>query len=218
MRVWVTRDESNNGPLSTALREHGLTAVLEPVLERHVFEDARRFIERLGPDDWLVLTSPFAIEAAACEAARIPQVAVVGEPSRETAVQHGMRVGLMGSGDGDSLFAVLRSMVTCGTVCYPRSSQATQREAWSGVQVQCPVLYETVKRDFDRSVIARVEVVSVASPSAVRAAGPLDLPFASIGSTTSAALRKIGREPWLESPAPSFDALATAIAARRSAD
>ena len=67
-------------------------------------------------------------------------------------------------------------------------------------------------------VIERVEVVSVASPSAVEAAGPVDLPFASVGPTTSAALRKSGREPWLEAPTPSFDALASAIAARLPAD
>ncbi|MEE9296325.1 MAG: uroporphyrinogen-III synthase [Phycisphaerae bacterium] len=216
MRVWVTRDEAGDGPLSTALRERGLDAVLEPVLKRRIVADALDIISRLGSDDWLVLTSPFAIEAAVCDAARVPRVAVVGEPSRQAAVAHGMRVELVGSGDGDSLFEELRSKVTSGTVCYARSAKARPRDPWPGIEMQCPVLYETVTRDFDRSVVERVDVVSVASPSGVRAVGPVDLPFASIGPTTSAALRKIGHEPWVEAPTPSFDALATAIAARAS--
>ncbi len=216
LMVWVTRDEAGDGPLSIALCEHGLDAVLEPVMARRVVADTLDIISRLGPDDWLVLTSPFAIEAAVCDAARVPRVAVVGESSRQAAAAHGMQVELVGSGDGDSLFEELRSKVTSGTVCYPRSSKARPREPWRGVEMQCPVLYETVTRDFDRSVVERVNVVSVASPSAVQAVGPVDLPFASIGPTTSAALRKIGREPWVEAPTPSFDALATAIAARAS--
>ena len=66
MRVWVTRDEPNDGPLSTALRKHGLVAVTEPVLERRIVPQTLSLIDRLGRDDWLVLTSPFAVQAAAC--------------------------------------------------------------------------------------------------------------------------------------------------------
>jgi uroporphyrinogen-III synthase len=215
MRVWVTRDEPSDGPLSTALRAHGLTVVHEPVLERRVVADAPGIIGQLSADDWLVLTSPYAIEMAACEAARIPRVAVVAESSRRVAEAHGMRVELVSSGgDGESLFSELRRRVTSGIVCYPRSSRAPRPRPWAGVDLRCPVLYETSAHAFDRGVISRVDVVAVASPSAVRAVGPLDLPFASIGPTTSAALRKLGREPWLEAPTPSFEALAAAIAAR----
>lgn len=215
MRVWVTRDEPSDGPLSTALRAHGLTVVHEPVLERRVVADAPAIIGQLTADDWLVLTSPFAIEAVACEAARIPRVAVVAESSRRAAEAHGMRVELVSSGgDGESLFQELRHKVTGGIVCYPRSSRAAIPDAWPGVDLRCPVLYETTTRAFDREVISRVDVVAVASPSAVHAVGPLNLPFASIGPTTSAAIRQMGREPWLEASAPSFEALAAAIAAR----
>ena len=215
MIVWVTREEPSDGPLCTALRASGLRAVLEPVIQRRVLSKANEVIGDLGPDDWLVLTSPYAIEAAACEAARIPRVAVVAEPSRRAAEARGMRVELVSSGgDGKSLFAELRSKVASGKVCYPRSSLAKVPQSWPGVELHCPVLYETVARAFDRTVIEKVNVVSVASPSAVRAVGRVDLPFASIGPTTSAAIRQIGRRPWVEAPMPSFDSLAAAIAAQ----
>lgn len=56
------------------------------------------------------------------------------------------------------------------------------------------------------------DVVTVTSASAVHAVGPLVLPFASIGPSTSKALRELGVEPWIEAAEPNFDALASAIA------
>ena len=46
LRVWVTRDESRDGPLSIALRKAGVAPVWEPVLERHVVDDAGKEIAR----------------------------------------------------------------------------------------------------------------------------------------------------------------------------
>ncbi|MCH7840618.1 MAG: hypothetical protein IID38_10345, partial [Planctomycetes bacterium] len=82
MRIWVTRDETPGGPLSAALAAVGLTVVCEPVLQRRVIDDAAETISRLSPDDWLVLTSVYAVEAVRADRARIPRVAVVGEASR----------------------------------------------------------------------------------------------------------------------------------------
>jgi len=215
VRVWVTREESDDGPLCTALRQHGLEPVLEPVLMRRVVDDAGEVVAQLGPDDWLVLTSPYAIEAVAGEPARVPRVAVVGEPSRKAAEARGFRVALVSSGgDGRSLFAELRTRATTGKVCYPRSALVDAPPAWPDIEMISPVLYETVSRPFDRTVIERVDVVSLASPSAVNAIGPVDLPFASIGPTTSKALRAIGSEPWVEAPDRSMESLAEAIAAQ----
>lgn len=230
MNVWVTRDEPGDGPLSTALRAVGLTVVYEPVLERRVVDEGTGAIGRLGPDDWLVLTSVFAVENVPPEIARIPRVAVVSEASRRAAREKGFRVELVSPrGDGASLFEELRRRVERGKVCYPRSSRAKLPESWPGVDLLCPVLYETRSRDFDRSVLDRVDVVAVASPSAVdtifsafsegatpavTTSGfhPSHVRFASIGPTTSAALRRHGVDPWLESPQPSFESLARAIA------
>ncbi len=226
----MTRDEPPDGPLCTALRAVGLTPVLEPVLIRRVVDDAAETIARLGPDDWLVLTSVYAIEAVALEPARIPRVAVIGEASHEAAEARGLRVELVSTGrHADSLFAELRNRVAQGRVCYPRSSLVDPPEPWANVEILSPVLYETSPCDFDHSVIDRIDVVAVASPSAVermRAAGksspdvvgsPRGLGFASIGPTTSAALRKIAVEPCVEAPQRSFQSLAEAIAARGGA-
>lgn len=229
MRVWVTRDEDSDGPLCSALRDAGLSPVLEAVLTRHVLDDAAEAIGRLGFDDWLVLTSVYAIESVAVEPARVPRVAVVSEPSRRAAAERGFRVELTSSGGGArSLFDELRSEFSSGTVCYPRSVLAKAPAPWPGVEIVSPILYETHSRDFDRSVIERVDVVSVTSPSAVDAIcsaveGMEDLRriltglrFAGIGPTTSASLRRHGLKPWVEASDRSFPALAQSIASKAS--
>ena len=213
MRVWVTRDEAADGPLSQALRDAGLEPVLEPVVSRRALTDARDEISRLGPDDWLVLTSVFAVEAVAVEPARVPRVAVVGEASRQAALALNLRVELV-SADGTAagLFTQLADCAGGTTVLYPRSSAAEAPVPAAEVHVVSPVLYETAPRSWRQGVIGEVDVVAVASPSAVRAVGSVDLPFASIGPTTTAALRESGIEPWVEAAEPSFEALARAIA------
>jgi uroporphyrinogen-III synthase len=213
MKVWVTRDEAADGPLSTALRNAGLEPVLEPVVTRRAMGDARDEITRLGPDDWLVLTSVFAVQAVAVEPARVPRVAVVGEASRQAALALNLRVELV-SADGTAagLFGQLAECAENTTVLYPRSSLAEAPEVPAGIHVVSPVLYETAPRSWRRSVIEEVDVVAVASPSAVRAVGSVDLPCASIGTTTTAALREAGIEPWVVAAEPSFEALARAIA------
>lgn len=211
-RVWVTRDEEPGGPLSVALSDAGLTPVLEPVLARRVLDETCESIRRLGFADWLVLTSVYAVEAVPVEAGRIPKVAVVGEASRRAAEARGFRVELVSRwGLGKSLFDELRPLATSGTVCYPRSSLAGLPGPWPGVELLCPVLYETVARGFDRSVVERIDIVSVASPSAAEAVGRVDRPYASIGPTTSAALRRLGVEPAVEAAERSFEGLARGI-------
>ena len=218
MRVWITRDETAGGPLSTALRDAGLSVLLDPVVERRILDDASHVIHSLGPGDWLVLTSVFAIDAVAGVPSRVPRLAVVGHASRDAALARGMRVDLVArGGTGQALFAELRELVHRGTVCYPRSSLAVPPDPWPGVSVLSPVLYETIPRAFDPTTVERADVVAITSPSAVDALGAVDLPCASIGPTTSAALRARGVEPWVEAAEPSFESLAAAIA-NRSAD
>ncbi len=213
MRVWVTRDEDPNGSLSTALRACHLQPILEPVIARRLLADMEDLARDLGPEDWLVLTSIFAIEAVADTVGRVPKVAVVGEPSAKRARELGLRVELVGSGvGGESLFADLRRLVHCGRVRYLRSSLASPLSSWENVEVSSPVIYETEPRVFDRSVAQRVDVVAVASPSAVRAVGDVGLPFASIGPVTSKAIREIGCGPWVEASHPTFQSLASVIA------
>jgi len=215
VRVWVTRDEAPGGPLCAALTAAGLEPVLEPVVARTIVDDCRAILETLGADDWLVLTSIFAIDAVAEEPARVPHVAVVGEQTRAAAEARGFRVGLVSTGgDRASLLADLRHRARGGKLCYPRSSLAPAPQAWPGIRLVSPILYETRPRRFDRSVADCVEVLSVVSPSAVWAVVPTKLPAASIGPTTSQVLRSLGIEPWVEAPKRSFESLAAAIAER----
>lgn len=217
MRVWVTRDETPDGPLSTALRSRGLTVIHEPVITRRRVDDADADIAALGSEDWLVLTSPYAVEAISVNPPNNPKVAVIGESSRKTAVNKGMRVELVSQGgDAKSLFAELRGKITDGTVCYPRSSLAKPPEAWANVIILAPVLYVTEAREFDRTVIERVDLIAITSGSAVTALRAADLNLrdclvASIGPTTSTALRGHGLEPAIEAPQRSLESLAEEI-------
>ncbi len=217
MKVWVTRDEPLGGPLSTALRAAGLDVVNEPVKARSVLTDAHDDIAALTAGDWLVLTSVFAIEAVAADVATVPQVAVLGDASRRAAEARGFRVVLVSGGDAMSLFDELFSRPPRTTICYPRSSQAKLPDVPPGVNLVSPVLYETVPLPFRRSVLEEADLVAVTSPSAVRAIGRVDLPFASIGQSTSATLRELGTTAWIEAPRPSFKSLARAIAAQVNA-
>ncbi len=215
MKVWVTRDEPADGPLSTALRTAGLVVAHEPVLLRRALTDAREEIVQLGADDWLVLTSVYAIESVAEDVARVPQVAVVSEASRRAAEARGFRVSLVSEENtAKSLLDELFNLAQGKTICYPRSSQATPPNAPSGIEVISPVLYKTIARKYRKSIVDEVDIVSVTSASAVRAVGVVKLLYASIGSSTTTALRKIGVQPWVESPQPNFDSLAETIAAQ----
>ena len=67
------------------------------------------------------------------------------------------------------------------------------------------------------SARAAARIAAVASPSAVAALGGIDVPLASIGRTTSAAIRRIGRQPAVEAAQPTFEDLAAAILVYESA-
>ena len=216
MKIWVTRDEPLDGPLCSALKQAQLQVIHEPVLQRHVVTDARSEIAQLAPSDWLVLTSTYAINAVAEDVARVPKVAVVGESSREAAIRKGFHVELVSSdGTGKGLFEELFTIAAGSTICYLRSSLAVAPDAPDSITMTSPVLYETHKREYRKDILNEADVAAVTSASAVYAVGPIDMRFASIGVSTSKALREIGIEPWVEAAEPSFNALAHAIADQR---
>ncbi len=187
--------------------------VLEPVIGRRVVNECSDEVAGLGPDDWLVLTSPYAIEVVAREPARVPRVAVVGEPSARRARELGFRVELVGEGTGESVWQELLPRATGRAICFPRSSKVTPPDAPVDVELTSPVLYETAAREFDHAVLERIDIIAVASPSAVEVIGELlrRRPVASIGPVTSAAVREHGVEPALEALESTFPALAKAI-------
>jgi uroporphyrinogen-III synthase len=213
--VWITRDESPGGPLSRAIIAEGLAALLEPVIERCIVADLSREIAALRDCDWLVLTSPFAISALAPLRPRC-RIAVVGESSRALAQSFGLRPALIGEdGTGESLWLSLRQHIKPGErILYPRSAQAELPDL-PPAALHAPVLYETRRRGFDPEVALRCDIAAIASPSAARAIAWLKHmpPMASIGPTTTRALRTLGISPRLESPEQTFPAFAKAIAA-----
>lgn len=212
MKVWVTRDEPADGPLSTALRAAGLEVVNEPVITRWVVSDCRDEIESLSEGDWLVLTSAFALKAVHQPGKVVFKVAVLGAATKQAAEDAGWIVEYVSEGgDATSLFTELAPHAASRTICYPRSSQAKPPLLPADITLLCPVAYETAPREYRTELADEVDVIAVASPSAVRAIGKVDKPFASIGPTTSAALRELGIEPWVEAPEKSFPSLTRAI-------
>jgi uroporphyrinogen-III synthase len=176
----------------------------------------RQLVAQLGEHDWLVLTSPYAIENIPADAVRC-RVAVVGLPSSRLALERGLRVTLQGKdGTGMSLWSELSGhTVGASRILFPRSELAPVPASIGGTGVEAPVLYTTVPRPFDSARVASVSAAAVTSPWAAAVLAGLDVPprCASIGPTTSAALRARGVEPWIEAAAPSFPALARSIAA-----
>ena len=214
VRVWVTRDEPAGGSLCAAVEACGLQAIHEPVLVRRAVSDARREIESLTGQDWLVLTSPYAARSIDANAARRAgvRIAVVGPSTEAETERLGLAVHLLGPGNAEGLFSLLAKQAQGRTVCYPRSSLVEPPSFPDGIALVSPILYETVPRAYDRSVVERVDVIAVASASAVRVIGQADKRFASIGPATSRAVRELGLDIWIEAPEPSFEALARAIA------
>lgn len=214
-RVWVTRDEPPSGPLCRAIRAVGLAPVCEPVIQRRVVADVTGEVQSLGPRDWLVLSSPFAVGAIGGRAVRA-RVAVVGEASRAAAETAGMRVALMSPDEtGAGLWKALRGNPDgAARVLYPRSSLAPIPDRIPGVELACPILYRTEPRAVDLESIREVTIAAVASPSAAPEVARIapGIRCASIGPTTSRALRTVSIEPWVEARSSSLESLARAIA------
>jgi uroporphyrinogen-III synthase len=225
IKVWVTRDEprpphshrSAEGPLSAALRAQGLEPVCEPVVQRRVTGDVTKAVRELGERDWLVLTSAFAVDAVRVGKVRC-RVAVVGPASRAAAQKRGLRVERVSpDGTGAGLWASLRADADgAARICHPRSSLAEPAAAWDGVTVNSPVLYETARRAVDAAALGGVDIAAVTSPSAAAAVCEWRprMRCASIGPSTTAALRAGGAELWVQAPEPTFRALAAGIASK----
>jgi len=215
-RVWVTRDEGQDGPLCTALRAAGRVPVLEPVLELlQVLEPSAlvRPLQALTRRDWLVLTSARAVEALP-RVSVDARVGVVGRATRQAAEAAGLSVALEScDGTGAGLWKELDRRAGRGArVLFPRAELA-EVPVLPGVDIDAPIVYATHTRTFDRTVAARVSAVTFASPSAVRVAAEAlrgrRLVALSIGPTTSAALAAVAPELDVRQAAePTFGALA----------
>lgn len=221
-RVAVTRDEGTEGPLGSLLRARGAEVVYwratrtAPPADPAALEAALRDMERF---DWIVFTSPRAVEAVTERLATPPgkpRVAAVGPGTARSLEERGWNVHLMPRAHrAAELVPALagRGNLRGVTILFPASEIArpTLQEGLEarGATVVRVTAYRTVPAPVDGAAIERemaeggVDAVTFTSPSSVRAlAGALGeerfrrlmagTRIVSIGPTTSAALRKAG--------------------------
>ena len=182
--VVVTRAESNDGPLSSQLRELGLQVLLWPAVnvavnETRPLEEALRFIHEY---DWIVFASRYAV-AAVIERLAVPpanlRVAAVGQATGQVLRQRGWPVDLLPEdANAAALVSAFATKPIQGTkVLFPASSRALPTIAAGLTQLGATVVqveaYRTEPAALDvaecRSWIERdaIGAVTFASPSAV---------------------------------------------------
>ncbi len=209
--VWVTRDESIDGPLCWALKTVGLTPILAPVIRRVPRPQAREALAAAAPSDLVLFTSPFAIEVVgAPQSCR--RAAVVGVSTAKAATSLGYEVVVASVGGLSRLISAINQEPKAQTIWHPCSDVAEVISPIPGAAVMRVHAYDTHPIAWDASAVQTVNMIAVASPSAVRAIGFRRQPFASIGPTTSQAIRMLGIEPAMEAEEASFESLANAIA------
>ena len=182
--VVVTRAEAEDGPLSTQLRELGLSVLLWPavsvaVAETGPLDEALNNIQRF---DWIVFASRYAV-AAVIERLEAPpanlRVAAVGQATGQVLRQRGWPVDLLPEdANAAALVSEFATRPMQGTkVLFPASSRALPTIAVGLTQLGATVTqveaYRTEPASLDadacRSWIERdaISAITFASPSAV---------------------------------------------------
>jgi uroporphyrinogen-III synthase len=182
--VVVTRAESDNGPLSSQLRELGLPVLLWPAVsvaaaEMGPLEEALRTLEEF---DWIVFASRYAVAAVTERVAAAPanlRVAAVGQATAQVLSQRGWAVDILpDDANAAALVSAFATKPICGRkVLFPASSRALPTIAAGLTQLGAKVVqveaYRTEPAALDagecRSWIERggIGAVTFASPSAV---------------------------------------------------
>ena len=221
-RVLITRPEPNDGPLGSAFVDLGFDVVWAPTIQVERVS-SRPNAERLDQYDWALWTSAAAVDAVKPNSTLRVKHAAVGPSTAQALNERGIEAEIV----GDSTSAELATMITKldpkpHRVIYPRSALAKQVVVETlesaDIAVDAPVAY-TIEDGPAAAVLAAIElhvdVVTFASPSAVAgfvragAAGRLTNElFASLGPTTTAALRDMLRSPDIEGDTPTFASLA----------
>jgi uroporphyrinogen III methyltransferase / synthase len=240
--VVVTREDVEGGVLAGALRQYGANVLYWPTIRWAPVDDPTPLdaaLEGLGEFQWVVFTSPRAVEAVAARGRAWitgPRIAAVGGATRAAAESHGWKVDVVPSVQtAEALVDALKAAgVGAGArVLLPASEiagetvEAGLREA--GAEVVRVTAYRTVPADLDRQRCARalaageVQVISFASPSAVESlrAGlgarlfdevVDDVVVAVIGPTTAAAAEAAGASRVIQAWDHSLAGLAHRIA------
>ena len=182
--VVVTRAESDNGPLSSQLRDLGLQVLLWPAVnvaaaDTGPLEEALR---SLADFDWIVFASRYAVAAVTEQVAAPPanlRVAAVGQATAQVLAQRGWPVDILPEdANAAALVSVFATKPIAGMkVLFPASSRALPTIAVGLTQLGAKVVqveaYRTEPAALDvnecRAWIDRggVGAVTFASPSAV---------------------------------------------------
>lgn len=240
-RVVVTRAEAPSGALGRALAARGATPIHCPVLQVVGPEDETDLRDALGelPSmDWLIVTSPRAVEVLedfGVFDAPPPeglQIAVAGEKTGEALERAGWRPHVVPHPAGaiPLLLALEARNVGRGhRILFPASAQARtvlpdglRDRGATMVQVEA---YRPASLALDPAALARMrgaDALTFTSPSAVRAlvehggAADLDalrqLPVGVQGPTTGRAVQEAGWDRIVEAEPRSFEGLVDALA------
>jgi uroporphyrinogen III methyltransferase / synthase len=223
--VVVTRAENADGPLSSQLRDLGLTVLLWPAVATSPSETGQLDLElaRIDRFDWIVFASRHAVAAVIERLAVRPptlKVAAVGHATAQVLNQRGWSVDLLPEdSNAAALVAAFEARVPDPRmILFPASSRALPTIAAGLSQLGAEVVqveaYRTEPAALDveecKSLIARAAIgaVTFASPSAVveleRALGKESFerllgaaPAVAIGPTTARELADRGRPPAL---------------------
>jgi uroporphyrinogen III methyltransferase/synthase len=239
-RVIVTRAHEQSGDLITHLTELGAMAIEIPMIEMVAPEDTWLLdicIERLESYDWIIFTSTNAVMfffARIEDVRRIRgRICAVGRATAEAVRSLRLTVDLVPElSTGEGVAANFLSMNMLGVrVLFPRAAAAREVVPTMllsmGAVVDAPVVYRNVvpadaQARLEKYVASteKADWVMFTSPSTVNnlvalGGGPLlkTARIASIGPTTSEAIRKHGFAVHVEPHTPSTDAMVAAIIA-----
>jgi uroporphyrinogen III methyltransferase/synthase len=221
--VVVTRAESDNGPLTSQLRDLGLQVLLWPAVSVAVAQTGplEQALQKIHEFDWIVFASRYAVAAVTERIATAPanlRVAAVGQATGQVLRQRGWPVDLLPEdANAAALVSAFATKPVQGTkVLFPASSRALPTIAAGLTQLGAAVVqveaYRTEPSTLDvggcRAWIERngIAAVTFASPSAVveleRALGKEHFDrllkgaqVVAIGPTTARELVERGRAP-----------------------
>jgi hydroxymethylbilane synthase len=204
LTVVLTRPAGRNEALASALREHGLAVVVEPLVEIKPLETGPIDVARY---DWVVVTSATGASLLRQRMSGRPRrVAAIG---RATAGAWGEPVDLVPAvSTQEGLLAELPS--PAGTVLFA-GAEGARRLLADELGADVVALYRT--RERRPAATLRGDLVVLASASAARSFARLGLakPAVSIGPETTRAAEELGVRVVEEAHAPGLDGLAAAV-------
>lgn len=221
-RIALTHSTGRLRGLEPALGARGYDVVHNPLIETIPLlgGDTRDKARGLLSCPWLLFTSSAAV--VAWRKLNLPfrgissKIGVVGEKTATTVRRYGGHVALVADpptavGLADTFLTTYPGVHHVGLPQGNRSAPTLQKQLdASGVSTRAVVVYRTETRDWQ---VGHVDVVVLASPSAVRALPETVIERTSlvaIGPTTAAAIRKRGYTP-IVAAEPSVAALLAVI-------